>query len=251
MLRRFPTAVVIALAASAVLADSGLAVKAPLLVLGGMTHLPAGAPGKVTIVAQDYTGEAYGANATPVIPNRGEMLLVLRNNTAKAVYDVRVTASVVGSNGTVYASKKDLGAQPIRVPPKGLAIDIVAFSANPVAAYPAGSRFQFSVSSGSESSAGYVDVPVQSGRLDAILGTISGVAKNTTSSMIDGPFEIFSACLDQHSALMAFGVGTVENYDSAAPGQQLTFTAQLTYSGGIKPGTVCKHALVSVVGSAD
>jgi hypothetical protein len=224
------------LAAWAAVSAGAASPPSPLATVGGLPKLPAGAPGKIAVVAQGKYGSYSTGTVLPV---------VVRNNTRRAVTGIHVAGSAVDAKGNVVAGGEDDGAQPVTVPPGGLAIDFVRFGG---ANLPTSTRFKLIVTdTPSEAVTGFskqVDISIPSVRYTR--GKVVGTAKNTTRKRVSRPVVVLAACFNRSNALVTLGKAFGAR-SSAGVGQTIPFSVDFT-RGGKRPAPACAHVLVSMTG---
>ncbi len=211
----------------------------PLATVGGLPKLPAGAPGKISVVAQGAYGTYSPGTVLPV---------VVRNATKRAVTGVHVAGSALDAKGNVIVGGEDDGAQPAIVPPGGLGIDFVRFGGKNL---KKGTRFELIVTdTPSEAVTGFskqVDIPIVQVRYAR--GHVTGTARNTTRKKVSRPVVVLAVCFNRANKLVtlakAFG-----KRSSAAPGKTIPFDVDFTLHGKRK-APVCAHVLATMTGYSD
>jgi hypothetical protein len=216
--------------------SAGAAPPSALATVGGLPKLPAGTPGTISVVAQGKYGSYSPGTILPI---------VIRNNTKRPVTGVHVTGSAVDPKGHVIAGGEDDGAQPVVVPPGGLALDFVRFGG---ANLPASTRFKLIVTdTPPEAVTGFskqVDVSIPAVRYAR--GKVVGAAKNATRKRVSRPVVVLAACFSRSSVFVDFGKAFGAR-SSAAAGQTIPFSVDFT-RGGKRRAPACAHVLVSMTG---
>lgn len=178
--------------------------------------IPAGTPGKVTVVVtgQVNNTETSGGAHVPII---------IRNDTSAAVGDIVVTGQALDSSGNVASTVSSDGTWPSVLQPGQAALAYVHSSAGTL---PTNGSFKFSVQSSSDLSS--VNLRIVSSSVSASSlptnATITGQVINPSSSLVTGP-NVGVFCFSSSGALTGDAEGQL-GQATVSPGATATFSVE-------------------------
>lgn len=173
--------------------------------------LPAGDPGKVSILA---IGPLDRSGSVPVIA---------RNNTSGSVRQVQLSGTVRGPDGALLASGKDQGLKPNVVGPGQVVFGYVYFSINLQA--PQGSIYSINATWTAGSSDEYrKDVKVT--ELNQLSDRIVGSVANPYNYTVSGPISVDVMCFDNNGQPLSTHGGFTAQ-DSLGPNATGSFQISL------------------------
>ena len=187
------------------------------LVEGDLTALPAGAPGKVSILA---VGPLQSGASVPV---------VARNNTTDSIIKVHLTGTARGPDGALLASGEDQGTHPTVVRPGEIVFGYIYFSEG--AKFPDGTQYEISASwhkGDSDDS----NLGLQIAEINKLEDRIVGILKNPYAQKVNGPISVDVICFDESG----HPISTVSDFadqDSVSAGGTASF--QVKFYGGSCP----------------
>ena len=178
--------------------------------------IPAGTPGKVTVVVvgQVNNSETSGGAHVPVI---------IRNDTSAAVGDIVVTGQALDSTGNVASTVSSDGTWPSVLQPGQAALAYVHSS---VGTLPTGGTFKFTVQSSSDLSSVNLRI-VQSSISPSSLptnATITGEAINPSSSLVTSA-NVGVFCFSSSGALIGDAEGQL-GQSTISPGTTANFSVE-------------------------
>lgn len=189
----------------------------PALAVVGVDTLPAGEPGKLSVIAQ-----------ASELSSSGSLPIVVRNMTDKPVARIQVTGTARDASGTLVGSGSDQGFTPFVVGPGEIAFGYVYFGFDGV---PEGTTFELSVSGSKPGDVflGGVDLVVaeQNRTGDSIVVAL----RNDTDKEISGPISLDLMCFDEAGVPTGTGFGFTDQ-DTAAPGATVTGTISIILARG-------------------
>jgi hypothetical protein len=147
--------------------------------------VPAGEPGKLSVVMVGQFHGRYGSS----IP------VVVRNNTNRPLLDVEVSGTARGADGTLLASGRSQGFAPWRVNPGEWAIGYVYFS---IQEPPTDATFDLTASAKTESYSNYHEMPIVEVQLRPERyggATLVGIASNPSKVAVSAP-NVIAVCFN-------------------------------------------------------
>ncbi len=199
-----------------------LAAKASGFIGGGNPPLPAGAPGKLAIVATGPYGDSTGTNGKTVP-------VVVRNNTSQIMTNITVTGTANTKGGELLATGRDQDLYPNVVRPGEITLGYVYFDDKQLP----NAVFKLEATGTPQASDEYDT------RADLLVtqathrgGSVVGYLKNGLPSGVTGPIQVYVLCFSTQGRLLA-QYEAFTDQDSAAPGKSIPFVVDLlTPSGG-------------------
>jgi hypothetical protein len=197
-------------------------------------RLPAGAPGRLSVVARGPGRSAVGT----VIP------IVVRNNTARTVIRISVSATALSANGQLLATGKDQTLNPNIVKPGEIAFGIVYFED---VSLPANARFRFNLTSTAPANVQFENI-----RDLIVLGSqriqerVVGMLRNGYPVRVTGPIGASVACFSSSGRLL-YIADDFTDQDQVAPRGTLPFQVDTTPPYGTT-GMSCSKYLVGASG---
>jgi hypothetical protein len=156
--------------------------------LKGNAHpnFPAGRPGKVDVVSIGSIDRSSGSATLPVI---------FRNNTARGIAHVELSATARTSAGKVVASGSSQDIVPAQIQPGGLGLGYIYFEhANAMPAH--GTRYTFAADTSPADTSSYNTAPVKITEANNVGGAIVGTGVNTTGEKLTGPYSVDAFCFN-------------------------------------------------------
>lgn len=193
--------------------------------------LQAGEPGKISVIA-----------VGPRTSDSDSVDIVVRNNTAKSVRRIAVSAVARTGDGKLYASGGDQGFHPNVVRPGEIALGYVYFGSD--ANLSPDLSFEFEETAKSADENGYEnirDLEVVEASLVANKRVV-GMLRNPYDKPVSGPIKAVVACFDAKGALLG-EYSDFTDKDTAAPGATVPYQVQIRGS--------CPVFLVAGSGFAD
>ncbi len=181
----------------------------PALGVVGVDTLPAGEPGKLSVIAQAST-----------LDRSGSLPIVVRNMTDEQVARIEVTGTARDASGALVGSGSDQGLTPYLVGPGEIAFGDVYFGFDGV---PEGTTFELSVSGADPDDvfAGKVDLVVT--EHNSAADSIVVALRNDGDKEVSGPIGLSLMCFDEAGVPTDTGWGFTDQ-DTVPPGATVTGT---------------------------
>ena len=153
------------------------------LVEGNLTTaLPAGEPGKVSILA------------VGPLERSGTVAVIARNNTPDSIIQVHLTGTARGPDGALLASGKDQGMKPTIVRSGEVVFGFIYFSYD--AQFPDGTQYEISATWDKGESDDYF-LGLQITEINQLEDRIVGMLTNPHSQEVSGPIGVDVICFDE------------------------------------------------------
>lgn len=193
-------------------------------------ELPAGEPGKVTVVAEaPLHKDGIGAATLPV---------VYRNNTSKAISHVDLSATA-RLNGDLVASGQSQGSTPAQVKPGEVGMAFIYFE-DAKSLPDSGLTYEFSFDTTAADTSSYNTAPLTVKEATLNGKSIVGTALNATGKALTGPYDVQVYCFNGNNLVSQTGTFADRDGDIAAD-ESVSFTASLN-------GAKCPTFAVGVSG---
>jgi hypothetical protein len=197
-------------------------------------RLPAGAPGRLSVVARGPGQSAVGT----VIP------VVVRNNTARTAIRISVSASALSASGRLLATGKDQTLNPNVVKPGEIAFGIVYFEDVNL---PASARFRFNLTSTAPANVQFENIRdlivLNSNRIQE---RVVGMLRNGYPVRVTGPIGASVACFSPSGRLLYIAEDFTDQ-EQVGPHGTLPFQVGTTPPYGTS-GLSCTKYLVGASG---
>jgi hypothetical protein len=196
-------------------------------------NLPAGDPGKVSVVqVGPLTKDPIGSATLP---------FAFRNNTAEDISHVDWTGTA-RSAGAIVTTGSSQGAIPAQIRPGEIGLACIYFQLNSKLP-PDDAQYEFTVNTSPANQSSYNTAPLKVTEVNPSGDSIVGAAVNNTGARVAGPFAVSAYCFDADALLAQHG-SFAQQTGPLTAGGQATFTDALY-------GAKCPSFVVGVSGFFD
>lgn len=192
-------------------------------------QLPAGEPGRVSVVQIGPLADKYGSAMLP---------FAFRNNTNEGVSHID-WAATARSGGSIVATGNSQGTIPAQVQPGEIGLGFIFFGGESELP-PVDSQYEFTVSTMPADQSSYNTAPLAVTEANVSGSAIVGAAVNRTGESVAGPFSVSVYCFDGNKLLS-------QTQAFAKQLGPLPADGQVTFSAGLN-GATCPQFTVGVVG---